>query len=314
VSTFFGKGLALFQNTTGSAFARGPQYNTDSRPRGIAVADLTGDGKLDLAVVNNFSENVFLFPGRGDGTFGAPRVYVVGHAPEWIASADFNNDGKLDLAVANTTAGTVTLLETPSPAASFRVHVVPATTTAGAAFKVTVSALDALGRLATGFTGKITLTSSDAKAILPLPYSFTAADGGMKSFTVTLKTAGTQSIAVNGGALGGSDTVDVVAAAASSFSLSAPATTATGAAFDLTLTVRDRFGNVATGYRGTVKFTSSDTSLGVFLPPNYTFLDTDNGEHTFSVTLVKPGLQSVTVKDVLKPTILYRTAKVNVTA
>jgi len=314
VSTFFGKGLELFQNTTGAAFARGPEYNTDSRPRGIAVGDLTGDGKLDLAVVNSFSENVYLFPGRGDGTFGAPKVYVVGHAPEWIAAADFNNDGQLDLAVANATSDTITLLHTPSPAATFRVHIVPTTTAAGAAFKVTVSALDADGRLATGFTGKITLTSSDAKAVLPLPYTFTAADFGMKSFTVTLKTAGTQNILVNGGALGGTDSVDVVAAAASSFSLTAPSSTATGAAFDLTVTARDRFGNVATGYHGTIKFTSSDTSLGVLLPPNYTFDAVDEGTHTFSVTLVKAGKQTVNIKDVAKPTILYRTASVTVTA
>lgn len=312
IPTFFGSTLAVYRNASGGNHVKNGEYTTGSLPIGTAVADLTGDGRLDLAVVNKFSTDVYVYPGRGDGTFAKARVYVVGHSPDWIAAADFNNDGRTDLAVSNSTSGTISLLETPTPAATFRVTILPATTTAGAALKVTVSALDAHGRLATGFTGKVTLTSSDAKAVLPLPYTFTAADFGTKSFTVILKTAGTQNILVNGGALGGSDSIDVVAAAAKSFTLTAPTTTTSGAAFEVTVTARDRFGNVATGYRGTVRFTSSDKTVGVFLPPNYTFTDVDSGVKTFSVTLVKAGIQTVTVKDVLKPTILYRTASVRI--
>ena len=100
--------------------------------------------------------------------------------------------------------------------------------------------------------------------------------------------------------------IDVTPAAAKLFQLTAPSTTTAGQAFNVTVTARDKYGNLATGYRGTVKFTSSDKSVGVFLPPNYTFIEADNGVHTFSVTLVKPGKQTVTVKDVLKPTILFR--------
>jgi VCBS repeat protein len=316
IPTFFGfdANLAVYLNTSGGNHAKSGDYAAGSLPIGTAVADLTGDGRPDLAVVNKFSTDVYVYPGRGDGTFAKPRIYVVGHSPDWIAAADFNNDGWTDLAVANSTAGTITLLKSPTPAATFRVTILPATTTAGAALKVTVSAIDGEGHLATGFTGKVTLTSSDSKAVLPLPYTFTAADLGTKTFIVTLKTAGTQTIQVNGGALGGNDSVDVVAAAASSFSLSAPSSTVTGAAFDLTVTARDRFGNVAAGYRGTIKFTSSDKSLGVLLPPNYTFDAVDDGTHTFSVTLIKAGKQTVTVKDVAKPTILYRSASVTVNA
>jgi hypothetical protein len=42
----------------------------------------------------------------------------------------------------------------------------------------------------------VRLTSSDAKAVLPANCTFTAADAGKHTFSVTLKTAGTRSITV----------------------------------------------------------------------------------------------------------------------
>src|SRR5262249_16687021 len=53
--------------------------------------------------------------------------------------------------------------------------------------------------------------------------------------------------------------------------------------------------NTATGYRGTVDLTSTDTQAG--LPADYTFTATDNGAHTFAVTLKTAGSQSVTATD-----------------
>jgi len=44
-----------------------------------------------------------------------------------------------------------------------------------------------------------------------------------------------------------------------------------------------------------VQFTTSD--LLATLPANYAFSATDNGAHTFSVTLVTPPSQSLTVTD-----------------
>ena len=53
----------------------------------------------------------------------------------------------------------------------------------------------------------------------------------------------------------------------------------------------DAFGNTATGYLGTVHFTSSDGPA--VLPANYTFIAGDNGVHTFTtVTLKTAGTQS----------------------
>jgi hypothetical protein len=62
-----------------------------------------------------------------------------------------------------------------------------------------------------------------------------------------------------------------------------------------TVTAKDALSNVATGYRGTVHFTSSDGSAT--LPANYTFTAADSGTHMFSATLKTVGTQSLTATD-----------------
>ena len=69
----------------------------------------------------------------------------------------------------------------------------------------------------------------------------------------------------------------------------------------MTVTAFDRFGNVATGYTGTVRFSSSDP-LAV-LPGSYTFTSTDAGIHKFSATLNAMGIQSIVATDSTTATI-----------
>ena len=59
---------------------------------------------------------------------------------------------------------------------------------AGTAGSLTVIAKDAYGNIAPGYRGKVHLTSTDTAATLPPDYTFTAADAGVHSFSVTLKT------------------------------------------------------------------------------------------------------------------------------
>src|SRR5581483_6688312 len=82
----------------------------------------------------------------------------------------------------------------------------PSATNAGDSFNVTVSAVDALGVVNTAYTSTVHFTSSDALAGLPADYTFTAADAGTHTFTVTLKRSGAQSVAAQevGGTIGGS--------------------------------------------------------------------------------------------------------------
>jgi hypothetical protein len=178
----------------------------------------------------------------------------------------------------------------------------PESAVAGTPFTVTVQALNDLGDPVPGYTGTVHFTSSDARALLPADYGFTATDRGAHAFNVTLKTSGSQSVTVadpTGALTATTGAIAVSPAAAATFILSAPASATRGAAFSLTLTVQDAYGNVVTGYTGTVHFTSSDSTAT--LPANYTFTATDAGVHTFTnaFTLRKRGTQTITVTEVV---------------
>ncbi len=137
--------------------------------------------------------------------------------------------------------------------------------------------------------------------MLPANYTFTTADQGVHTFNVMLETASTQSITatdtVTGSITGSQSGITVKPAAAAQFILSAPSSATKGTAFSVTLTVEDAYGNVVTGYTGTVSFTSSDSTAS--LPANFTFKAGDAGVHTFvnGVTMKKKGTQTLTVTD-----------------
>src|SRR5262249_50186363 len=94
------------------------------------------------------------------------------------------------------------------------------------------------------------------------------------SFSATLKTVGEQSITAtdtgDSSITGTQSAITVVAANAVSFVVSgfADPTTA-GDSHPFTVTAKDAYGNTATGYTGTVHFSSSDPSG--LLPATYPF-------------------------------------------
>ena len=100
----------------------------------------------------------------------------------------------------------------------------PARVTAGAPFEVTVTALDAYGHVAAGYTGTVTFATSDPDpgVVLPADYTFTAADGGVHTFTdtglgeTTLVTPGDQTLTVT-------DTADNTLIGSTSVTVSGPA-------------------------------------------------------------------------------------------
>jgi len=79
---------------------------------GIALTsgDYNHDGKTDLAVVNNLSNNVSILLGNGDGTLRLSSFAGVHGGPVAVTEADFNRDGNADLAVVNSLTGDVTVL------------------------------------------------------------------------------------------------------------------------------------------------------------------------------------------------------------
>jgi uncharacterized delta-60 repeat protein len=86
-------------------------YATGSAPKSLISADITGDGKADLLVVNAGSNTVSVFKNSGDGTFTARVDYATGSSPQSVTSADIDGDGKADLIVANSGSNTVSVLK-----------------------------------------------------------------------------------------------------------------------------------------------------------------------------------------------------------
>jgi hypothetical protein len=97
LSTLIGKGDGTFQNSISQTV---PGF-----VQSLAVGDLNGDGKPDVAAVIQGTSAVSIFLGHGDGTFAAPVQYPTGpmlQSPPYhnVLVGDFNGDGELDLAVA----------------------------------------------------------------------------------------------------------------------------------------------------------------------------------------------------------------------
>ena len=68
----------------------------------VAVADVNGDGKIDVLVANEVSNNVGVLLGNGDGTFQSATSYDSGGGGAYsVAVGDVNGDGKIDVLVAN---------------------------------------------------------------------------------------------------------------------------------------------------------------------------------------------------------------------
>jgi hypothetical protein len=92
-----------------AAFPVGRPYSGGSRyvydPIAIAIVELNGDGKPDLAVADFDDGEISVLLGDGTGGFSAATTFPIGGSPSSIASGDFDHDGKTDLAVTNRTTG-----------------------------------------------------------------------------------------------------------------------------------------------------------------------------------------------------------------
>jgi type II secretory pathway component GspD/PulD (secretin) len=110
-------GNPTFTQAPGSPF---PLPTNVSGPVAMTVADFNGDGKSDLAIVNQTTlanpsvaqGNVVVLEGNGDGTFTqfARSPITVGQIPVAIASGDLDGNASSDLAIVNQTDNSVTIL------------------------------------------------------------------------------------------------------------------------------------------------------------------------------------------------------------
>jgi hypothetical protein len=171
-----------------------------------------------------------------------------------------------------------------------------------------------LSGVAVTFT--ITAAANGATAALTTPAATDAS--GLTSVTATANT-------VAGGPYTVTANVSPALGTPAAFTLTntpGPATTLTvagypspvvaGVAHPFTVTELDQYGNVATGYSGTVRFTSSDTRAT--LPADSPFVAGDAGVHSFSAAFGSSGVQSLTATDTATSTVTGTQTGITVTA
>ena len=188
------------------------------------------------------------------------------------------------------------------PATAFAVGDYPTAVTVGIAGNVTITARDAFGNTASSYVGTVHLSTTDPQAVVPANYTFvtgSGSDNGVHTFAVTFKTAGTQSITAAdttaNNVTGAQSGIIVRTPAAVNLAITAPIGATAGNSFSISVTARDASGAAASGYTGTIHFTSSD--LQASLPADYSFVAGESGAHMFSATLKTVGTQSITATD-----------------
>jgi hypothetical protein len=308
VSILLGNGDGTFQPAV--------NYQTDLFCEDVAVGDFDGDGKLDFMVAEAVGHDVRRFRGNGDGTFQPGAIFPTQVAANSVAVGDFNCSGILDAVVGERFSSNIAILRGNGNGTFQAPRFVDAR--GGSTVKVLVGDFNGDGKLDI-------LTVNDSNDT----FSLLLGNGDF-----TFQTARTFSVAQGPGALpmsaaigdfNGDNFPDVVVAnqrfdevavllnapnAAVGLSVTADASNPAGSPLAVTVTALTEAGTVATGYVGTVHFTSTDPAAN--LPDNYTFTAADNGTHTFDVTFHSLGNRTLTVTDTAASSIRASTA-VNVT-
>ena len=145
--------LYVYRNTstTGNiSFALSLEFSSgEPEPRCIAIDDIDGDGKPDLAVANGFNSFVVF---RNTSTVGnisfASRVTIAGsNLPVYVALADLNDDGKPDMITSNNTNLNVGILRNTSTPGNISFAVAENAALDGFPWGLTVGDLNGDGRL-----------------------------------------------------------------------------------------------------------------------------------------------------------------------
>ncbi len=98
-----------------SSFAAKVDFATAALPYSVALGDLDGDGKLDIAIANESNNTVSVFRNTSNignitaSSFAGKVDFTTGDLPFSVAIADIDGDGKPDMVVANSDSANVSV-------------------------------------------------------------------------------------------------------------------------------------------------------------------------------------------------------------
>ena len=112
VTVLLGEGNGLFKGQRLDGIGTpAPSYPVGNNPKYVVLADLRGNGRLDIITANYQDGTISVLLNNGDGTFGAQVTYGVGLGPDCLIAADLDGDGKMDLLVLNSVDNTIDFMK-----------------------------------------------------------------------------------------------------------------------------------------------------------------------------------------------------------
>ena len=89
-----------------------PALPAGSMANAVVTGDFNKDGRMDFIVANGGTNDLWIYFGKGDGTFQLPQVIPLtkGQTPVYMATGDLRGIGTLDLIVAESDTSTIGVL------------------------------------------------------------------------------------------------------------------------------------------------------------------------------------------------------------
>ena len=115
VSVLLGNGDGTFKAQTADQAALGhgtpaPSYTVGAGVISVTLADLDGDGFLDIVTADFTDNTISVLMNKGNGTFQPRTTVLVGNGPDFVTTADMNKDGKADILVSDSNDNAFTVL------------------------------------------------------------------------------------------------------------------------------------------------------------------------------------------------------------
>ena len=109
-SSFMSNSVTVLLGAGGGSFYPYSDLSVAAGPRGVAIADLDGDGKNDIATANWRAGAASVLRNLGGGSFATRTDYDMAGGPTAILTRDLSGDGNPDLIVVDQSSSLVSVL------------------------------------------------------------------------------------------------------------------------------------------------------------------------------------------------------------